>query len=229
VHADGIEEAKRLAKSAATHYALAQFDLAADEYSKSYEASPSPGLLFNLGQCQMMLKSYERAVFFFEGYLRDKPDAPNVALTQDLIAEAKRELAAAAAREQAFREAQRRAAARPQVQPPPPRRGNPHLRLPAFAVVATGALLGGVALYLGLHADNVHQLAVLTDTGPQHEDFKRDARNTTIAAATVGGVGGAALIAGGVLTYFGWCKKQRVQVTPAGGASAAGFIASGSF
>src|SRR5687767_11122360 len=75
-------DAKARAEKGNTHYKLGRFDDALAEYSAAYEIYPAPGLLFNIGQCHKNLKHYERAVFFFEGYLREKPNAPNRALVE---------------------------------------------------------------------------------------------------------------------------------------------------
>ena len=55
---------------------------------------PTAGLLFNLGQCQMMLKDYQRAIFFFEGYLREetRPEPERRRLAEELITEARADL-----------------------------------------------------------------------------------------------------------------------------------------
>ena len=99
--------ARAQVKKAQLDYKLARFEQALDGYSHAYELYPSPALLFNLGQCHRNLKHHERAIFFFEGYLREQPkiDPDQRALTEDLIAESKTaleqqnaEAAAAAAR-----------------------------------------------------------------------------------------------------------------------------------
>ncbi len=114
-YADKKSEAAVHVKAADTHYKLGRFDEALAEYSAAYELFPAPPLLFNLAQCHRNLKHWERAVFFFEGYLRARPDAKNRALVEELLAESRREhdaeLAVAAAKraeqaEQAKREAE---------------------------------------------------------------------------------------------------------------------------
>jgi len=90
--ADKKDDARALVASADTHFKLGEFQAALDEYSKAYELYPAPPLLFNLGQCQRNLKNWDRAIFFFEGYLRKRPDAPNRAVVEDLLKEAHGEL-----------------------------------------------------------------------------------------------------------------------------------------
>jgi tetratricopeptide (TPR) repeat protein len=80
-------EAKRLADDATRKYNLGQFQEALDGYSKAYETYPAASLLFNLGQCHRSLGNHERAVFFYEGYLREKPNAPNRDVVEELLTE----------------------------------------------------------------------------------------------------------------------------------------------
>lgn len=107
-------EAKRLADDATRKYNLGQFKEALDGYSKAYESFPAASLLFNLGQCHRSLGNHERAVFFYEGYLREKPNAPNRDLVEELLVEERASLTKQreeeAARKAAEDEARRRAA-----------------------------------------------------------------------------------------------------------------------
>jgi tetratricopeptide (TPR) repeat protein len=100
-------QARAQVKKAQLDYKLARFEEALQDYSQAYELYPAPALLFNLGQCHRNLKNYERAIFFFEGYLREQPKiaADQRALTEDLLTECRTaldrqraEAAAAAAR-----------------------------------------------------------------------------------------------------------------------------------
>jgi tetratricopeptide (TPR) repeat protein len=90
--ADNKEDARAHVAAADTHFKLGEFAAALDEYSKAYELFPAPPLLFNLGQCHRQLKHWDRAIFFFEGYLRERPDAPNRGVVEDLLREAHQEL-----------------------------------------------------------------------------------------------------------------------------------------
>jgi len=91
--ADRTNDAKASYRQGETEYKLGRFDEALAAFSRAYELNAIPGFLFNIGQCHFQLKNYERAIFFYEGYLRDSPAAPNRAATQGQIAMAKRELA----------------------------------------------------------------------------------------------------------------------------------------
>jgi tetratricopeptide (TPR) repeat protein len=86
-------EAKKLFERAEVHYAVGRFREALEEYSKAYEMTQLPGFLFNIGQCHKELGDDEKALFFYEGYLRAKPNAKNRRMVEDLILEAKRKIA----------------------------------------------------------------------------------------------------------------------------------------
>lgn len=85
--AERMKQAKANAEEGTRRYNLGQFEEALESYSRAYEAVPAPGLLFNIGQCHRALKRHERAIFFLEGYLREKPDAPNRDLVEEILAE----------------------------------------------------------------------------------------------------------------------------------------------
>jgi tetratricopeptide (TPR) repeat protein len=87
------QQAKAAVEKGETAYKLGRFEEALEEYSHAYELFPAPALLFNLGQCHKQLKNYERAIFFFEGYLRDEQRPTNRRLAEDLVAESRAELA----------------------------------------------------------------------------------------------------------------------------------------
>ena len=101
--ANARAQARAQVKKAQLDYKLARFEQALEEYSHAYEIFPAPALLFNLGQCHRNLGNYERAIFFFEGYLREQSKiAPEQrTLTEDLLTESRaaldRQKAAAAA------------------------------------------------------------------------------------------------------------------------------------
>ncbi len=80
------DDAKKLYRQAELEYKLGRFDDALRLFSKAYETKPIPGFLFNIGQCHFNLKNWERAVFFYQGYLRDLPNAPNRAAADSQLA-----------------------------------------------------------------------------------------------------------------------------------------------
>jgi tetratricopeptide (TPR) repeat protein len=87
-------QAKAEVAKAQLDYELGRFEKALEGYTRAYELVPAPALLFNLGQCHRNLKNYDRAIFFFQGYLREQANLSRDQreLTEDLITECKAEL-----------------------------------------------------------------------------------------------------------------------------------------
>ena len=106
---DNKQEAKKHFKLAEQHYKLGRFKDALKEYSIAYELAPLAGFLFNIGQCHRLLGNHERAVFFYEGYLREKPNARNRKAVMKLIAESKKELDKQTAEQKRLEEEKRKA------------------------------------------------------------------------------------------------------------------------
>jgi tetratricopeptide (TPR) repeat protein len=68
-------------------YNLGRFQEASVSFEKAYEAHPDPALLFNLAQCYRQLGNKDRALFFYRGFIRNKPNAPNRADVERMIKE----------------------------------------------------------------------------------------------------------------------------------------------
>ncbi|HOX44315.1 MAG TPA: tetratricopeptide repeat protein [Myxococcota bacterium] len=90
------KEARKHFDDGERHFRLGRFADALAAYSRAYEVAPLPGFLFNIGQCHRMLGNHERAVFFYQGYLREKPEAKNRAAVARLIQDSQAKMAAAA-------------------------------------------------------------------------------------------------------------------------------------
>ncbi len=117
---DERAQAKAAVERAQVDYQLGRFQDALDGYRRAYELYQSPSLLFDMGQCHRNLGNPDKAIFFFEGYLREETrlEPERRRLTEDLIVEARvdlqRKMALAAATASAP------AAAAPAAAPPPP-------------------------------------------------------------------------------------------------------------
>jgi len=258
VATDAREEAKALSKRAGTAFKLAQFQEALSLYSQAYERFPAPEFLFNLGQCHKNLGHHERALFFFQGYLRDKPDAPNRAAVETLMAESTRELAAARAKESAEEAEHRRleeaeveklaAEARAAEQrrlamvpvappPPPPMHGRPLLTIAGATTAGVGAVLLGMGIYFGARSSSdqsqLSQLSTSGGTWSSHDQSTYSDGQTSLRVATGMYIAGAALIAGGVtLAVVGLQKHSDAPAVTAGVAPLAGgssFFVTGRF
>ena len=88
-----IAEARAIYKRGETAFKLGRFDEALAEFSAAYEKKPAPAVLFNIAQCHFYLKHYERAVFFYEGYLRDNTNTAQATVARERLSEAKASLA----------------------------------------------------------------------------------------------------------------------------------------
>jgi tetratricopeptide (TPR) repeat protein len=91
---DARAQAKEVVAKAQLDYKIGLFKEALDGYRRAYELYSAPALLFNMGQCERNLGNPERAIFLFEGYVRDEPhiDPARLKLAQELIAESRVEL-----------------------------------------------------------------------------------------------------------------------------------------
>jgi tetratricopeptide (TPR) repeat protein len=84
-----IARAKELTAQATTAYKAGKFADALAGYTAAYDLYRAPPFLFNIAQCHFQLQHWDRAIFFFEGYLRELPDAKNRALVEELMEEAR--------------------------------------------------------------------------------------------------------------------------------------------
>lgn len=84
---EDLARARRAFKKGEKLYALAKFGDALKEYERAFEIVELPEFLFNIGQCQRNLEQFDEAIFSFKQFLTRKPDAPNKAAVEELIAE----------------------------------------------------------------------------------------------------------------------------------------------
>lgn len=89
-----IEQSRKLYEQATDSYRLGKFEEALAGYEAAYQLYRAPQFLFNIAQCHFQLQRWDRAVFFFEGYLRELPGASNRSLVEELIEEARQRRAA---------------------------------------------------------------------------------------------------------------------------------------
>jgi tetratricopeptide (TPR) repeat protein len=209
-----IEQAKAEVKLADIDFKLARFGEALDKYARAYELYPVPGLLFNIGQCHRLLKHHAKAIFFFEGYLRDEPAASNRPLVEDLIREARAALDKPA---------------EVLVQPPTPQPPTPQPPLPVAPLVVQPAqepeapqqdgapsrvipsLLVGGGLAVAATGGAFYYYG--QKRGPDEKYVYRDTR-------TLGGVmmaaGGAAIVAGAIVWLRRPSSAPVAGITPDG-------------
>jgi tetratricopeptide (TPR) repeat protein len=75
-----FEEGKRA-------FRLGKYDEAIDRWQRAYEQRGDAVFLFNIAQAYRAKKEYERAIFFYESYLKDAKDAPNRAKVEERVVE----------------------------------------------------------------------------------------------------------------------------------------------
>jgi hypothetical protein len=83
---DDPQKAKQLFQEGTTYFDLGQFDKAIDSWQQGYKAKPDPGFLYNIGQAYRLAGDPQKAIFFYKGYLRNSPKAPNRADVEQRIA-----------------------------------------------------------------------------------------------------------------------------------------------
>jgi tetratricopeptide (TPR) repeat protein len=147
---DPRAQAKVLFEQATADYKVGRFDSALSRYEQAHKLFPAAQFLFNIAQCHRALGNYQRAIFFFEGYLREAPAAPNKDLVEDLIRECREKEAALSEERRLGLELEQKrldlaaAAARPRLESRPgPRDEEPR---PLYKKWWFWAVVGGVAL-----------------------------------------------------------------------------------
>jgi tetratricopeptide (TPR) repeat protein len=243
-----LQEARKLTSAAMVEYNVGRFERALELYTKAYERYPKPVLLFDLGQCHRQLGHFERALFFFHGYLREQPNASNRALAEKLLEDSQRQLDAQKAAEA---EAQAKAAeaqraqnaltasataptgeplptpasmAAPAPPPPPP---SPLFRVVGLATAGVGVVLVGVGAYAGLRsasfAKQISQVSAQQGTWtPQYQSDYESGKSLATVANVLFASGAVALGTGAALAWFGWPKAAPATASVAplpGGAS----------
>jgi hypothetical protein len=81
-------KARALFKDGQTAYDVGEFKRALDLYTDAYKLKPLPGFLFNIAQCHRQLNDFKLAAFFFGRFIdNSKPEAANVELARELLAD----------------------------------------------------------------------------------------------------------------------------------------------
>lgn len=97
LNAEPNPAAVRLTRKATVAYNAGEFGQAFLDYQAAYDLEPIPELLFDMGQCQRMLRHPERASFLYKRYLTAKPQARNRAKVEELLAQLEQKVAEATA------------------------------------------------------------------------------------------------------------------------------------
>lgn len=92
---DNAARARRLFGEGRTLFNLGRHAEALERFQQAYETLPLSGFLYNIAQCHRFLKNWKRAIYFYRGYLRDNPGAPNTDVVEGLIKRSEGKLAEA--------------------------------------------------------------------------------------------------------------------------------------
>jgi len=85
--ASAAEDPKKLFETATAEFNLGHYEKAAAMYEDIYKVTLEPVLLYNIGQAHRLGGDFDKAVFFYKGYLRAQPQAKNRSEVQKRIAE----------------------------------------------------------------------------------------------------------------------------------------------
>lgn len=136
----------RATKAAQKHFEKAQklfnlgkFDTALEEYEAAYEAKPLGDFLYNIAQCYRNLEDYDRAIFSFKKYLKEKPDADDRAQVEKFIDELEDK--------QARGEGQKFVDKPPPLPPPPPQETPIYKKWWFWTGIAVVGAAGGFGIY----------------------------------------------------------------------------------
>lgn len=80
------DRARTLFVEGRKQFSLRRFQKALTLFSEAYAVMPLPGFLYNIAQCHRFLGDCTKANYFYRGYLRDNPGAPNTEVVKQLIA-----------------------------------------------------------------------------------------------------------------------------------------------
>jgi tetratricopeptide (TPR) repeat protein len=212
------EEARVHYERGQAKYNIADFDAAIDEFKQSYELSKAPRLLFNIAQAYRLKKDWERALYFYNTYLRNDPKAPNREDVETRIDEMKEKLESENHAPPPTPLPPPTPPPQPPPQPPsPPPPHGPSARRLVIAGVATlgvgivaGAVGGGL---LGLASSDADKLVAIKNSGgiwtPSARQIFDEGSHSQAAAIALIAVGGVAAGAGLVVTIIGVRKARR--------------------
>lgn len=75
--ADDAATAREAYDKGMAHYHLEEYDAAIEEWERGFRAKPAPEFLYNIAQAYRLSKRPEKALSFYQKYLRVAPEAKN--------------------------------------------------------------------------------------------------------------------------------------------------------
>lgn len=92
--ANAADDPHQMFEAATAEFNLGHYEKAASMYEDIYKLTLDPVLLYNIAQARRLGGDFEKAVFFYKGYLRAQPQARNRGEVQKRIAELDQAIAA---------------------------------------------------------------------------------------------------------------------------------------
>jgi tetratricopeptide (TPR) repeat protein len=128
-------EARHAFAAGEGYFRAGQYASALAEYQAGYAASPLPGFLINIAQCQRRLGDLPKARATYQKFLLVAPDSPLVPEVRSLIAELDKLIADLGEGEAAAEDSSESPPPKPDLAPPPPEEA-PAMPAPAVIVAA---------------------------------------------------------------------------------------------
>src|SRR5262245_55059676 len=91
---DTSAQARQLYEQGMAHFQLEEYDAAIGKWEQGFRLRPVPEFLYNIAQAHRLAKRSDKALSFYQKYLRQTPRAPNRAEVERLIAQLKVAVAA---------------------------------------------------------------------------------------------------------------------------------------
>jgi hypothetical protein len=200
--ADDAGRARELYEDGLDKYDAGNYVEAIRAWQASYVMSPSPILLFNIGQAYRLSGDCAHAMELYDRYQQAQPKPDNRAELDDAIAQCK-----------------------PKQQPPPPPAQRGDHRVLGAAVAGSGMVALGIALYCAIDTRNItHVLQTTTTWGPQQDGLQSRGHFENALGWTTAVVGVAAIATGAVLYARSRHERTYVLAPTRGGATVA-FVA----
>ena len=223
-----VEQARGHFKQGKAFQDAGVYERAAEEYKLAYAADPRPEMLFNIAQAYRLAKLAVQALDYFKQYLDKQPNGAGADEARKHVVTLTKQIDEENAAKQAppptvLPEAPPPVAETP-VESTSPGRG---LRIAGIVTASSGLVLLGVGVKLAFDARGAAS-DISEHTGPWTEDDEdtfesgeRANRNMKIAYA----IGGALVIGGGVMYFFG----MRARAAPAVTSQSASLVVVGDF
>jgi tetratricopeptide (TPR) repeat protein len=92
--ADRASDARGLFQEANAHFAVGEFNDAAEKYQQAYKLRQDPALLYDAAQSYRLAGNQQKALVLYRNYLQFYPNAPNVDEVRSQIAKLQQAIAA---------------------------------------------------------------------------------------------------------------------------------------